>query len=49
MAKKERKKTKPETKPKVEAQNSVKHSSPAFDNDFGGLPAKDLKKNLGCG
>jgi hypothetical protein len=35
-----------------EESNPLRGSEPAADNDnfdFGGLPNRDLKKNLGCG
>ena len=45
------KKTK--SKPKKKADNSLFKPSPKTDDskpfDFGGLPDRDLKKNLGCG
>jgi hypothetical protein len=50
--KKARKKQKgiPETKGKP-AENKIAESAHEQENpfDFGGLPQRDLKKNLGCG
>lgn len=46
--------TKKKEKPKKEAPKKVvpvKHEEPTSDEnpfDFGGLPPRDLKKNLGC-
>lgn len=53
MAKSARK-TKQKTKPitsNVSPKPSQKSESvePVEDDDFGGLPKRDLKKNLGCG
>lgn len=43
----------PEARPKVvpemPASEPVKETDPDNPFDFGGLPARDLKKNLGCG
>jgi hypothetical protein len=39
------KKAGPEVKPETEQQASFEEKP----FDFGGLPARDLKKNLGCG
>jgi hypothetical protein len=44
--KKETKKKKP-VKPKVKAPEPADEPEKPFD--FGGLPQRDLKKNLGCG
>lgn len=41
------KKKKPSKKP--EAPQSPPASEPEKPFDFGGLPQRDLKKNLGCG
>lgn len=47
MAKKEqkhKKKSKSEKTPKIELEEANREG-----NDFGGLPQRELKKNLGCG
>lgn len=52
MRKKHKKGKTDQQKPKPEVQPSdPKHLETSEDNpfDFGGLPARDLKKNLGCG
>lgn len=35
----------------VKKQNDLKEKEPSNDSsfDFGGIPARDLKRNLGCG
>jgi len=38
----------PSEKPKEEAQNPAPRENEQ-NMDFGGLPDRDLKKNLGCG
>jgi hypothetical protein len=46
MAKKKKIKS---TKAKVEGNKQVATGEPEKNLDFGGLPQRDLKKNLGCG
>jgi hypothetical protein len=47
VKKKVKKPTKaPKEAPKLPANESVEKKNPF---DFGGLPQRDLKKNLGCG
>ena len=44
------KKKKKETKQKEHREKTnLEESLPEDENDFGGLPQRDLKKNLGCG
>ena len=43
------KKTKEEDKPKENDESSVDQTHEEDENGFGGLPDRDLKKNLGCG
>lgn len=49
---KKRKNSKQKQKPAVQQQPPASVAEAANDEnpfDFGGLPARDLKKNLGCG
>ena len=43
------KKTKAEEKLKERDDSSVDQTIEEEENGFGGLPDRDLKKNLGCG
>ena len=47
MAKKKPKSSKPKKQPQVAREADSDPAEKQFD--FGGLPALDLKKNLGCG
>jgi hypothetical protein len=54
MARKVKSKSGKKTKPKPESptgQKAQEHTKEENDNamDFGGIPHRDLKKNLGCG
>ncbi|WP_155210839.1 hypothetical protein [Fulvivirga aurantia] len=46
MAKKENRENE---RPKVEKDEVADERFEEEENDFGGLPDRDLKKNLGCG
>jgi hypothetical protein len=50
MAKQKKKKEAKQQSEKSAAERNEEDSAPANNSfDFGGLPARDLKKNLGCG
>lgn len=54
MTEKKRKKHRPKKKPgpparPADAQKPTPENEEHDPFDFGGLPARDLKKNLGCG
>ena len=48
-AKKKTKKTGDKSTPKPTPQEDIRSAEDDKPFDFGGLPERDLKKNLGCG
>ena len=49
MKKPQKKKKKPEEKDSQPAKTVNLQTDDERSNDYGGLPPRDLKKNLGCG
>jgi hypothetical protein len=47
--KSKRKKIKHEKRPSIPAEGKRDDDDAASEIDFGGIPKRDLKKNLGCG
>lgn len=49
MTKKIKSKKKDPPKPQEQSQIREKQAPQSNENEYGGLPERDLKKNLGCG